>query len=135
MKPLTKDQQIENLLVAQAMFQDIPAQRISLDWWSNAVLRTAVSEGKDPVHSCGSTACFGGWVALHPHFQRQGVRGDNYCGSPEMAGVTYPEQVALHLFGNDMMFAERHWASGELTSDRQEVFARIKYALKQLTAD
>lgn len=132
---LSKEKQIENLLVAQAMFQDIPARNLNLGWWSNQELRTAVIEGSDPIHACGSTACFGGWVALHPHFQKQGVRGDNWCGSPKMSGVSDPGRVALHLFGNEMMFSGGHWASGGGTTDRKEVFARIKYALDKLTAD
>ena len=34
------------------------------------------------LHTCGQAACFGGWVAVSPEFQKDGGRVSNISGAP-----------------------------------------------------
>jgi hypothetical protein len=129
----SRTKQIENLLVSQALFEDIPKDKILLYRWTNEAMRKACERGDDPVHTCGSTACFGSWIALHPHFRKQGVQVSEIDGSPyilddkgcRIAGT----DLSMHLFGHYKMFNGSHWATDYGASDRDEVFARIRKAL------
>jgi len=138
-----RDQQIENLLVAQAMFKDIPEEQIYLGSWANHKLMQIGREGpqlgiaKDikPQHTCGSVGCFGGWIAVHPHFVKQGVRPCVFDGSPEIPGKDkmYSHTVSTELFGYDNMFdSEFNFVR---SNPKKEIMARIEHALNKLTQD
>ncbi len=116
---------IENLLVAQAMVLDLPDEAIDLDQWANE--EHVESQG----HTCGSVGCFGGWVAVHPHFKKQGVTADRYDGYPVMRGHTFPSNVSLELFGDWEMFGSRRRPR---ISQRREILARIERALNKAVA-
>lgn len=127
-----QDRLIENLLVAKAMVLDLPksAFAMNLGYYAN----TPMAE-RGP-HACGATACFGGWVAVHPHFQKQGVRPDD-LGAPTK-GVSDVYDISHDLFGNGCMFDGGGWATVRCSDpdfdEKKEVLARIDWALEQVFA-
>ena len=125
-----QDRLIENLLVAKAMVLDLPKSAFAKDlgYYANSPM---VERGP---HACGATACFGGWVAVHPHFQKQGVRPDD-LGAPTKKGSNI-SGISRDLFGNFSMFCGGGWATvhcGDPDFDeKKEVLARIDRALEQV---
>lgn len=95
----TREKQIENCLVGLAMVEELKGRfTTELSDWANDNMRN-----HGPTH-CGSAACFGGWVAVHPHFQRQGVfPGDG--GAPATRDPwDNSHSIARRLFGVPGMF-------------------------------
>lgn len=104
MKPLSKDKKIENTILAAMLWHDVSPQGVALDTWS-----------------CGTHACFGGYVASWPEFAAQGVRRFNYSseschfdgkpGVPCIKGrsdvAAFEWNVAGHLFGDNDLFNSR----------------------------
>lgn len=128
---LKKGKQIENLLVAQAMILDLPNRKFTYSL--NLSANDAMLE-KGPNH-CGSAACFGGWVAVHPHFQAQGVRARKDDGSPMCRGLFSSLEISQRLFGDSSMFKSgtRFWSGP--SQEKREVLARIKDALEEVVYD
>jgi hypothetical protein len=125
----TTDEQIENCLVAIAMIRELPPRRFThrLGAWSSTLMR---DEGPD---HCGSAACFGGWVAVHPHFQAKGVFPDPEEGFPRIAYSMNTTGLARALFGNEGMFQP---ATGfEVGKEKQVVLQRIEGALDLLLGE
>jgi hypothetical protein len=125
MKELSRDKKIENLLVLQAFFKYLPAEKLypRLADWRNLGMWY---EGPD---SCGSAACVGGWVAVMPHFKKQGVTV-GYDGAPMLhlrnGDRMWPSETSLYLFGDDLFQPNPYMG----LSDRKVVMKRIKNALK-----
>lgn len=123
------EKQIKNLLVAQAMMQDIPARHVTKqlsDW------RKGDAEDVQEL-KCGTAACFGGWVALHPYFQKQGIRAEMWSGSPYSYRTPFSGafDCSEMLFGEPFMFNSREDFEGSpADSDKTIVLQRIKNALK-----
>lgn len=115
------DTVIENLLVAQAMMIDVPPELIvpKLQAWTEPLGMT---------HECGSAACFGGLVARHPHFQKQGVYAAE-SGAPNTNDTLFPCDVSELLFGNEQMFRS-NMESG--LPDREVIFSRIETQLNNV---
>ncbi len=108
---MTTEQQILNLLVARAMFDDIP------DEWIVSDLH---------AWTCGTAACFGGWVAVHPYFKAQGARANSY-GAPQITGAYRTIEGAL--FGGDHTLFD---SNDGPRSDREEIYHRIETQLNEL---
>lgn len=126
------EKQIENLLQAQAMMEDLPNsalvaglfcwranKRKDFDQYDEEI------DDKQLLHRCGSAACFGGWVAVHPYFRKLGVRPGK-SGEPAMEGMLVWD-VAHDLFGDSNMFDAN--CGGGNGNDRAVVLQRIKNAL------
>lgn len=126
------EKQIENLLQAQAMMEDLPNSALvaGLYCW-RAEKRSGFEQYDEDIddeqllHRCGSAACFGGWVAVHPYFRKLGVRPGKQ-GEPKMEGRLVWD-VARDLFGDSNMFDAN--CEGGNWNDRAVVLRRIKDAL------
>ena len=121
-----RDKWIKNLLVAQAMVMDLPRRKFVRNL--SCFVNDEMAE-HGPNH-CGSAACFGGWVAVHPFFQAQGVKQDKEDGAPRMRRAPYAQQVSNRLFGCDSLFEASFYRGGR--SEKQEVLWRIKNRLDEL---
>lgn len=127
------EKQIENVLVAQAMMQDIPRGAIVKNlgcWRQDHYGEDGDVATQDLIqHKCGSAACFGGWVAVHPHFKKQGVKAE-WTGAPKFAGGNYYStfDVSKKLFGNEDMFVPNYSS----ISDQKVIERRLKDALDDL---
>ena len=115
----TIDKQIRNCLVAIDMVKSLPPEKFTkgLSSWT-----------------CGSAACFGGWVAVHPFFKKQGVVRVSEDGSPTFIGSLYgaASEVSRSLFGSYVLFDYRAWGELPGLSDKQVVLYRLKRALNAL---
>lgn len=116
-----QDRLIENLLVADAMIRDLPNSAFvpKLCTFMNVAMR------EHGVHHCGSAACFGGWVALHPHFQKQGVKAFSDGAPYSITG----RDVSAELFGVWGMF---EGGTSDGRNEKQEILARIHDAMDQV---
>lgn len=136
-----KMDRVANLLAAKAMLDELPDAALypRLGDWANSALVDACRAGAkvEPLkerqsrhsveHECGAVACFGGWVAQTPYFQKKGVKCDRYDGSPKMGGLG-AMGVSLKLFGNYSMFSARQ--ENERGTERQIIEKRIEKALR-----
>lgn len=123
----------ENLVLAHQILDGIPESVIRLDAWC-----TRRGESK----ACGTIACGGGWLALHPKFNRKGLVMDNRYNEPTLRGGCTPAYVALNtIFGAEAanhLFAHRGgspWdeellerAKPRKLSDKALLLARLKKA-------
>lgn len=118
-------EQRKNVLTFLARWATIPPENVAhhlADWQRNcmAVVQTP---------NCGTIACAGGWMALMPEFQAQGVRPSN-CGSPTIAGDSLlAAGIAERFFGDFDLFRARGWVGGEYGTDHEVVQARFERLL------
>ncbi len=120
MKIKVTQQQRDNALQAlNVMWPSVPPENVTLglgEWrhWSS----------REHKPHCNTIACFGGWCALWPPFQQQGVKV-TYGGSPtfnlEHGGPAW--QVADKLFGTADMFCVRKL--NEIGTDHEVVAKRL----------
>ena len=64
--------------------------------WQDRRGGCGTSSAEEELHVCGFTACFGGWVAISPEFQKDGgdvMRG----GCPRIMGEMGEEAIAYWL--------------------------------------
>jgi hypothetical protein len=75
----------ERLKLAIDIIRDIPANQLRLSLWQAPIV------GEDDVHRvatrleqthCGTIACAGGWLALHPQMGKLGLSAGSYYGEP-----------------------------------------------------
>ena len=144
------ERQIENILAAQAMMAEIPDGHIApnLGSWARmgggrSYVDTPSEEQLCELH-CGSAACFGGWVAVTPHFKKQGVRRDEEDGSPFMkvqnendtVDHLHGSEVAKALFGEEYMFNAQMSTEGpRSTPERLIIERRLQVALSRRLAE
>jgi hypothetical protein len=136
---------IQNLLVAQAMLDELPDAALipNLGDWGNAELRDNDGEGIKPNEvvdcMCGAVGCFGGWVAATPYFQNRGVEREHGTPFIRQLPVDRPGSdtywspagnVSDALFGVSDMFESRR-ANEEGLTEREIIQRRIKQALVQ----
>lgn len=99
---VTPLQRANALEARDRMWPEVEAKMVNLESWR--------SEGPDADYSkrpdCGSTACFGGWVAWWPAFRAQGVTASPDTGEPMMGDPdeSFPSIVAEKLFGDRELF-------------------------------
>lgn len=86
----------------------IPAEKVAqgLNSWSN------------DYGDCGTVCCLGGWVALNPEAQDQGVFARS-CGSPGMivkgmGGTLNSWETAQEFFGMEDIFDPRSYNSNHI---------------------
>ena len=125
--PLSKDQQIENCLLALWLWSKVPPRRVSRDL---------------AAWRCGTHACFGGHLATWPDFQKMGVQV-GFDGSPTIADFNpggepaLPTQVSKHLFGKESLIFCRLAASegpeSQGMSDHEVVVERLQHQIEQLS--
>lgn len=120
-----------NLLQALAMLDDVEMVAGPFGFTQNLMSWKSPC----PESLCGSAYCFGGWVAIHPHFQSLGIGvRDAFWHSPaylhlhgsadRAAFPVYcnPCWVSEFLFGDPDMFAEA--SSGERGVSPVEIIRR-----------
>jgi len=134
------ERQIKNLLAAAVMMQEITQDQLVpfLTYWrsddGNNIYNRKVCSTEDLMnHTCGSAACFGGYVAVCPFFVKQGVR-DGYGGAPTMTGLNKAEEVSKHLFGDSHMF-DPYFGDGETDGngrgiEHQAIMCKIQNAME-----
>ncbi len=66
---------------------------------------------------CGTTACFGGWVAVDPYFKAQGIWA-NLGGAPMEPDVSRDRYADNLLFGDDNIFTVRGCHAADINFDR-----------------
>lgn len=124
----SRSKQIENCLVAIDMVKSLPARAFTHD------LQT---------WSCGSAACLGGWIALHPYFRKQGVKRDETDGSP-YGGDTYSNhrwstEISEDLFGESKLFYARDtwsWPQADRVGNSKQIaLNRLRITLNKLLAE
>jgi hypothetical protein len=120
---LSRDQQIENCLVAQAMMSEIDDDALNLQDWSNDQMR------KGGVHACGAAACFGGYIGRHRYFQEvYGVEINKHLDDFPTIKNLHNQDLGNYLFGAFGMF---HPNSTGI-SDKKIVLRRLDKALQNL---
>lgn len=126
MKQLTKNQQIENCLLALSLWAEVPPRKVVAglsDW------------------TCGTQACFGGHLATWPEFRAQGVCPTD--GSPELRQpgsaevIGYSHAVSKYLFGSfDLFHSAGHAAADDQlprnASAHRVVVNRLEHQIQRL---
>lgn len=108
---VTPQQRANARFARDVMWPSIPPENVApkLGFWAKRLNgRRLVPHIAHPVRiaTCGTIACFGGWVAQNPYFQAQGVRPSD-DGLPMMTTGTathYGSGVAFMLFGDAFLF-------------------------------
>ncbi|VTU32061.1 hypothetical protein H4CHR_02934 [Variovorax sp. PBS-H4] len=105
-----------NLLEAQKFWATVNPDNVDLCDWRDPEgeeLDEIVDYSTPP--SCGTLACFGGWLPWAPYFAEMGVRQNPGRGTPEIgAGERYEcgSNVAKYLFGEWYLFDSRESREG-----------------------
>lgn len=146
MKYKLTQQQFKNLTAAVNFWLKVPRDTVTagLNTWRSAGAVTTKP-------TCGSTACFGGWLPYSPYFSQLGVqRRGRFNPHPVLVEndiiVHEMKDVAEHLFGERELFASKFYWSidrqlvremGENASDWGLVLMRLAYVLEhaELIAD
>lgn len=122
LKALSKNEQLENCLLALSLWSEVKPRSVSLDVWK-----------------CGTLACFGGHLATWPEFQAKGVFADS-DHAPALTCRSYIMNwdIAKHLFGNDEMFSARGFCGDDLycpdrASDHTIVVNRLQTQIARLS--
>ncbi len=101
-------QQIENIREAIKMWETVPPENVAprLGFWRDGFGDPHAGQKKPPT--CGTVACFGGWLAWWPAFRAQGVEAWD-GGAPYLTWASQPwaYMVSRELFGDDDMFDSR----------------------------
>jgi hypothetical protein len=92
-----KKNSIELLKDAYAIIGGIPSNRFDLRAFQQVRSGGGVAKRAKEIH-CGTLACAGGWLALHPQFNRLGLRADRE-GRPTRKGDDYPFSALATTFG------------------------------------
>ena len=98
--------QRDNAISAKEMWNSVPEKNVmpDLDTWRHFTM------GESVVPTCNTIACFGGWCAVWPPFQDQGVQPSRF-GSPTIYNNNNNQREAYGvdtmLFGVGGLFAGR----------------------------
>ena len=88
----------ERIQAAIAMMKRDIARYFDMTNWQNEphghIIQIAQTESE--LHACGNTACFAGYLALSPEFQKAGGSVSK-IGAPVFNGVLYAEAVAEYF--------------------------------------
>src|SRR5437868_5504182 len=93
-----------NLLAAQAFWATIEPENVDLSDWRDpdGTEELPVDAGYGVPPTCGTIACFGGWLPWSPYFKALGVTVDPERGWPQIGTGERSEirdSVAQYLFG------------------------------------
>lgn len=100
---MLKPDHLENTKLALKYWLTVPAE--------NVVTGLACWKDSPGEHTCGTIACFGGWVPAMPEFAAMGVV-TTPGGAPAMPGGLLGTEVADLLFGE--VGGDRRWCHGTL---------------------
>lgn len=145
MKYKLTQQQFTNLTEAVKFWLKVPRETVTADLttWRTPSTRCDINTTKKPT--CGSPACFGGWLPYSPYFAKLGVTSaSKYSAQPVLkTGRIFIEyegkSLARHLFGERELFASRrYWDEdnafikelGANYSDWGLVLMRLAYVLE-----
>lgn len=127
----TQQQRDNTLDALNVMWPSIPPEEVSpgLESW---YLASEVEDG------CGSLACFGGWCALWPNFQKQGVVA-GLGGRPTSNRTNhFFMSVPYMLFGNHGLFISRGGFisdGGFVGTDHELITNRLTWLLENSTVN
>jgi len=113
MKPLTKDQQIENCLLALMLWAEVKISDVNIN-----------------ARIYGSVGDLGAFLVTWPEFQAKGVFA-NWEGTPRMKEFSLSYTVAEHLFGSALMFigpSVKRRAHREIIDRLENQIARLSEA-------
>jgi hypothetical protein len=108
---ITREKQIENLLVLHAVVQAQPESKLCLNDFR-----------------CGAVFCIGGLAAITPFFTEQGIFAAE-SGAPPTRHLIWPSDVAHKFFGDRRLFGR---SGGMFVSHKAEALARIEGAADEL---
>ncbi len=136
MRVLTK-QQVKNLKEAILMWKTVPEKNVSkgLEYWRQ---RSDAETHVSGAPTCKTIACFGGWCAHWPEFQRQDIRPHHISGAPKLGDLT-SSGVSDLMFGNPSLFLARGYSALDfgpdiyLLSDHAVVLYRLNRVLREST--
>lgn len=123
-----------NLLQSIAMVKTIPEGNLYLRMWllgdHKPITEKDINDGAS-YHTCGSVACFGGWMTGWPYFKAIGIRPCS-VGSPEIPhlSIRNSDLVSDLLFGVSGMFYPRRNAL--FSSDKDELMHRLTTRLVEV---
>jgi hypothetical protein len=133
---------LKNVRSALEMMRDVPPEQVDLGEWSDTnetAIGAPVTWGDQLT--CGGVACMGGWCALWPGFQSQGVYPLPGSGEPWVeAGNLTGSSVAQFLFGDDAIFEcawskERHDHGDDYSIAMARLMAREQVLMSLLAAE
>lgn len=127
MRTLTKQQKVENCLVAINMVHSMHDNRFMRDLGRFANRNLIEGGPSDP----GAVGCLGAWCAQHPHFTRYGVYANPDDGSPLHVESLFDCDVGELLFGEGTMFVAMTEAEHNYTP-KQACIKRLERALNRL---
>lgn len=122
---VTKQQRANAVEALKVMWPSVPAKNVypALDLWRR-------DEGDGPVN-CGTVACFGGWCAVWPSFQRQGVQPGKWGAPTSKSKRARATTIAKRLFGTPKIFYARGADSREdVGTDHEVVTDRLKNLIR-----
>lgn len=101
----------ERISLAHQVLSGIPISHFNLD-------RFYAPGQSEDTPLCGTIACGGGWLALHPDFQAMGLRARSVCGRREGITLT-PSRHELGAFqALTKVFCHGDWSTGyQLVTD------------------
>ena len=113
-----------NAIEAKAMWLTIPEDRVvpGLDKWQ----RKTYKKDQNGIKQCKTLACFGGWCAVHPAFEAQGIRLSSSGIGPVYDGPeTFKDGIQIFdvdqiLFGMEYMFVARGIHDAEYFAELQD---------------
>lgn len=120
MEQLTKDQQIENCLLALWRWADVEPRHVDLSDWK-----------------CGTQACFGGHLCAWPEFKQMGVEPySERFPEPNIPTLNLMDAdvVSHHLFGVNYLFYFRRPWRNEHGDDHAIVVNRLEQRIAELSA-
>lgn len=121
MIPVTQQQRDNALDALNNMWPNVPPEKVF-------PMLTAWTSTPNEL-TCNTTACFGGWCAWWPNFQKQGVVA--YRGVPNLESGGVSPDVSFKLFGCCDMFASRGAFESDTPgpTDHEVITNRLKWLI------
>ncbi len=89
--------------------------------WQEGSSHSEIAETEETLHTCGYTACFGGWVALSPEFHEDGGwLGE--CGEPCFKDEEDQYAIQAWLDIDQNTAANLCWVGGNRDADGNPFF-------------
>ena len=132
---------LENTRYAKAMWKTVPEKNVDLGAWRRRTELSGdiVEDAMAPV-TCGTIACFGGWVAAMPRFVQMGVQRTSQGGPAiHISSVPHslqllrglihkcPGKLATYDRTSSALFGERQlFESGAMADYDELLFDRVR---------
>lgn len=144
---VTKQQRANLLQARDVMWPSVPPKNVypSLRFWRKENDKDTPCQSEP---TCGTVACFGGWCAFWPEFQKQGIE-PNEVGAPTITiggmfkspstalfGVSGLFTVRGHFYSNDgapvdgLIISAFKELNGRVPTDHELVTQRLNWVLR-----